>query len=84
MGPFSPDERVPTAKQALTVTIAEMVDSPSLVLECLHYARESDLMVLIRAVAALDPVSRLKILAHAQGLAGEPRAAMWREDRTSI
>ena len=41
-------------------------------------------MVVMRAVAALDAASRLKILAHAQSLAGEPCGALWREDRTSI
>ncbi|MDQ4061801.1 MAG: hypothetical protein M3145_11960 [Pseudomonadota bacterium] len=83
MGSSSHEERLPAVKEALAVTIAEMIDSPSLLLESLHYARESDLMAIMRAVAALDAASRLKILAHAQSLAGEPCGAMWRKDRTS-
>ena len=83
MGSSSHEERLPAVKGALTITIAEMLDSLSLLLESLYYARESDLMVVMRAVAALDAASRLKILAHVQSLAGEPCGAMWREDRTS-
>lgn len=84
MGSSPHEERIPTVKEALAITIAEMIDSPSLLLETLHYARESDLLVVMRAVAALDAASRLKILAHAQSLAGEPCGALWRKDRTSI
>ena len=39
MGSSSHEERLPAVKDALTITIAEMLDSPSLLLERLYYTR---------------------------------------------
>ena len=39
MGSSSHEERLPAVKDALTITIAEMLDSPSLLLESLYYTR---------------------------------------------
>lgn len=42
-------------------------------LECLYYATEPDLLAAIRAVAALDTGARLVVMAYARRLAEEAR-----------
>jgi hypothetical protein len=44
---------------------------PALLLECVHYAAEPELMAVIRAVAELDPGQRLVVMAYARRLSRE-------------
>jgi hypothetical protein len=47
---------------------------PALLLECLHYAAEPELMAVIRAVAELDAGTRLVVMAYARRLSDEARS----------
>ena len=44
---------------------------PALLLECLHYAAEPELMAVIRAVAELDAGQRFVVMAYARRLSRE-------------
>jgi hypothetical protein len=47
--------------------------APTLVLECIYYAAESELLVLMRAFAGLDPATRSDVLSYTQALVAAER-----------
>jgi hypothetical protein len=61
---------VDQAEALLSQVMRERGPRASAVIECVYYAAEPDLMALMRAVARLDPASRLKIMNYARKLAG--------------
>lgn len=69
--------RLPPPPGRLTEAYAEGGIPPSLLLELLYYASEPDLLAAMRAVAALDPPDRLKVLSLARGLARPIPGAAW-------
>lgn len=67
--------RLSSPQNPLTEAVAEGGIQPSVLLELLYYASEPDLVATMRAVAALDPPTRLRVLFFARGMA-EPASGI--------
>ena len=75
MSHFNPETRTPEwaryAEELVSQALQGGYVHPALLLECLHYAVEPELLAVIRAVAELDPGQRLVVMGYARRLSGE-------------
>lgn len=55
-----------SAEQIVMEALNKGFVDPTLVLECIYYAAETDLLLLMRAFAGLDTPSRVRILNYAR------------------
>jgi hypothetical protein len=68
MGEKPTEVRPRTLQDRLTDALAEGDIQPSHLLELLYYGSEPDLVAVMRAIAALDSPTRLKVLSIAQAM----------------
>jgi hypothetical protein len=62
------------AEELVTQAVRGGYVHPALLLECVHYAAEPELMAVIRAVADLDAGQRLVVMGYARRLSREERS----------
>lgn len=62
-----------SAEEIIRETVRAGAVEPALALECIYYAREPDLVAILRRVAALSETDRLRVVAFLQDLTGSRR-----------
>jgi cytosine/adenosine deaminase-related metal-dependent hydrolase len=72
-GQASPEELQRSAEEIIREMVRSGAIEPALALECIYYAREPDLLTILRKVAALDASGRAVLAAFLSNLpaAGE-------------
>ena len=68
---LSRDEAVSYAEDILVEALHTGYADPILLVECVHYAAEPDVIAFTRAFAALDEGSRAEVMRIVQALSGE-------------
>ena len=72
-GQHPAEEHRRSAEEIIRETVRTGAVEPALALECLYYAREPDLVAILRTVAALNETDRLRVVAFLQDLTGSRR-----------
>ena len=62
-----------SAEEIIRETVRTGAVEPALALECIYYAREPDLVAILRRVAALSETDRLRVVAFLRDLTGSRR-----------
>jgi hypothetical protein len=75
---FNPETKTPKWARYAEEVVSQAVRCgyvhPALLLECVHYAAEPELLAVIRAVAELDASQRLVVMGYARRLSREARS----------
>jgi len=69
-GQRSAEELRLSAEEIIRETVRTGAVEPALALECIYYAREPDLVAILRRVAALSETDRLRVVAFLRDLTG--------------
>ena len=72
------DEAVSYAEDILVEALRTGYADPILLVECVHYAAEPEVIAFTRAFAALEEGSRAEVMRIVQALSGEPERSSLR------